>query len=89
MDFNRLKTLNVWYSASYYLIDFLFTGVYSRLLVLYTKYLRNLKFFLNLLFLKILWYSYILWPYMSLVQLKFSRNIHFKDKNESFLGSNN
>ena len=48
IEFNRVKTLNVQYSASNYAIGLPFTGmIYWDVRILYTKYLGNLKFFIN------------------------------------------
>ena len=48
-----MKTLNVHISGSNDPIDFPFTGgAYHVIRCLYTGYFRNLKFFINLVFLK-------------------------------------
>ena len=76
MNVIRLRLLNVYFFASNYPIDFPFTGgIYQVIRGLYTKYLRNLNFFINLVFLEILQYIFILLPCKDIVQLKFIRNI--------------
>ena len=57
----KMKILNVHITGSYDPIDFPFTeDVYSIIRCSHIEYLRNLKMFINLVFLKILWLIYIL-----------------------------
>ena len=84
-----MKTLNVHISGSNDPIDFPFTGgVHHVIRFLYTEYPRNLKFFINLVFLEILGYICSPWSCKDIAQLKQIKIIQFKGLNELLLVEN-